>query len=237
MEITSDSRWSIQLDRDEILFVDNAPFEKMVERDSFALVMAGDSQLIYEWKQWAKTGITQPRPNVTRIDEYYVQRHISICFIIKPVLVLFDNEVSTFVTPKARFSGSGARHAKSCWEKRNCAKQAIISAKEKDYFTGGSVKYVDLTSPDNNLSVDDMTVMQLHDLITKEGTVMNTVTKKSIPVKKYKNQEQIIADTQANKLVASAPTGSAESPWSDQQEKALDMSIDFLRKFANNKTN
>lgn len=227
--ITSDSRWSADINDSEVLYIDTSKFEKMVEQQHFALVMAGDAQLIHNWKVWAKGDITNETPDVTRVDEDGIECLVSICMIFKPSIVLFDVDIATEVTPHARFSGSGRALAKDCWEQNKCARKAVESAVNGDVYTGGSVKYVELSTPDNNLSDDSTTLTELHELMFNEGSVMNTKTKEIVKMKNYTSKEEIAKGIQDGKIVASAPTGSDESPWNESQERALGDAVDVLR--------
>lgn len=227
--ITSDSRWSCNLSNSEILYIDSSEFEKMVEVDQFALVMAGDAILISHWKNWAKGDITRQIPNVVRNDALGNEHHISICMIFKPSTVLFDVDVATIVTPHARFSGSGRSVAMDCWEDNKCAKKAVDSAIDADIYSGGSVKYVELSTQDNNLSADTATVDELHRLMQNEGYVMNTKTNEIVEIKDYNNRDDVVKGMENGKLVASAPTGSDESPWNESQKSALENAVDVLR--------
>jgi hypothetical protein len=227
--IASDSRWSCHLSDSEVLYTDSSEFEKMVEKKSIALVMAGDAILISQWKEWAKD-IKGNRPNVVRIDQHGNDNPISICMIYKPSTVLFDVDVATEVTPHARFSGSGRHFARDCWESNSCALQAIRTAIYNDIYTGGEVKYVELSTTANNLSSDTMTIDELHKLMEEEGYIMNTETNTVTKINKNNNKKDIVKRIENGELVASAPTGSDESPWSSSQENALDEAVEVLRK-------
>lgn len=227
--ITSDSRWSCHLNKFELFYIDSSEFEKMVEKADFALVMAGDAILISGWKDWAKD-ISNEIPDVVRVDRQGVEHHISICMIYKPSTVLFDVDVATVVTPHARFSGSGRDIAKNCWEANKCARKAVDTAISDDIYTGGTVKYVELSSEDNNLSSDATTVDELHELMQNEGYIMNIKTNKITEINKYKNKADISKGVDSGELVASAPTGSNESPWNDSQKSALGEAVEVLRK-------
>lgn len=230
LTITSDSRWSVELDTEHLLYIDNTDFEKMVELEFFALVMAGDALLIEQWKNWAKGDILKKRPDVVRIGENQNKHYISVCLIKKPSIVLFDSQVATIVLPHARFSGSGREYAKECWEKNQCAKIAINSAKASDIFTGGTVKYVDLSSSANNLSSDSATIQDLNNMLFSVGVVMNRDTSTITPVQEYSNKDEIAKGLESGALVASAPTGDIQSPWNESQEQSLDEAIETLRK-------
>lgn len=233
--ITSDSRWSADINDSEVLYIDTAEFEKMVEQQHFALVMAGDASLISGWKEWAKGDIEKDIPNVTRVEQDGSTSHISVCVIFKPSTVLFDSDVATDVTPHARFSGSGRFFAKDCWNQNQCAKKAVESAINSDVYTGGAVKYVDLSTQDNNLSDDTTTLKELETLMCNEGYIMNIKTKEITDMENYTNKEDIAQDMQDGKIVASAPTGSDESPWNESQESALGEAVNVLRALITNR--
>ncbi|AYO14223.1 hypothetical protein D0812_07300 [Vibrio owensii] len=230
LTITSDSRWSVELDKAHVLFIDDTDFEKMVELPKFALVTAGDAILIEQWKNWAKGDISNPRPAVVRVDERQRNHYISVCLIMKPSIVLFDSQVATIVIPHARFSGSGREFAKCCWEGNQCARTAIETAKKSDVFTGGTVKYVELNTAANNLSADNATIQDLHTMLTTRGLVMNTNTGNTTPVQEHQEPKDIAKGLENGALVASAPTGDVQSPWNTTQEENLDAAIETLRK-------
>lgn len=228
--ITSDSRWSAVLNENEILYIDDTPFEKLVDAGPFALVMAGDSILIKQWKEWISRGAApSSRPPVERSTPQGKQ-FICVCLIVKPSYVLFDTEQTCLLVPNARFSGSGKHYAKQCWEVNKCAKKAIESAKINDLFSGGIVKFVDFNAGSSNLSQDTLSVDELHYEMQENGFVINKTTSEVIPMKEYKTKEDVKKGFETGSLVASAPVGDFMSPWDTALESKLDNAIGMLHK-------
>lgn len=228
--ISSDSRWSVDLDNSCLLFVDDADFEKMVVTKDFAIITAGSSKLIDDWKKWAKTDISADRPPVELTKANGETMYISICLILKPSIVLYDSHIGTIVTPHARFSGSGREAANMCWTQNRCALQAIETAKTVDYYTGGSVKFANLDSNTTNLGSDLVTYDELHSMMLGRGLIMDKSIGKIISLDDYEAKDDISRGIKNGSLVASAPTGDSASPWNVEQEKSLDSAIHILRR-------
>ena len=96
------------------------------------------------------------------------------------------------------------------------------------------VKYVNLGSDENNLGTDELTIEGLNNLLHERGMVMvihdDPAKTEVIPVSEYSDQELISKGIETGTIVASAPTGSPDSPWNEEQEESLDNAIEMLRK-------
>ena len=148
--MASDSRWSNSDLGYAVLYVDDAEFEKIVRTEKLAFMFAGDAGKIKEWKEWAVDPAamirTMPDPD-----------GVAMCMVdIKTGEIRreFDCDPDCMVE-KARFAGTGAKHAYKCWTDNRDAKKAVSTAIGADRYSGGQVKFLELSTGENNLSKKD----------------------------------------------------------------------------------
>lgn len=228
--LTSDSRWSVDLDGypNQLLFVDDTGFDKLAISTAHALVFAGDSLLIGQWKKW----FTAPKldfstvPPFTRVESRDNQlKSIVASLVKKPSCeVMFTSGKFEAHGESARFSGSGALFAKDCYARNGCGRVAITSASQNDPATGGETKFVELISGSSNLSMVQATHDEMINAINQRGFVMDTKTKNVTAISDWVASNGNAQAAVANAIGSiSAPTGSPTREWSSQEQ------IEFLK--------
>lgn len=148
--VSCDSRWSIPDDRFGVLYVDEAPYQKIEIVNGHAFVFAGMAPVIHAWKlhlRAAAAGHVLAEPSMIgmavlvaeigsgRLKYRYQQ----------------DIELPDQTNPETIFAGTGSLHAARCWQVNKCPKKAVETAMMYDICTGGEVKYVELQSGRHNL--------------------------------------------------------------------------------------
>lgn len=217
--LTSDSRWSAEVslqDGTYLLFVDNTGFNKLANRLGGVLVLAGDGELISQWKSWwtAEGNIdVQTMPavalnNMRMVSVMIVSKESGeILFDAGPKLAYADESAEEGRTYLAVFSGSGQQFAANCWWTNRCSHTAVSSAAANDPCTGGDVKFINCTNDENNLEDENFDYTSIKKSLTERGMLMKIADKNVIPLDQHA-QGADIKDQIANGAIrASAPTG------------------------------
>ncbi|MFA6178069.1 MAG: hypothetical protein WC696_00490 [Candidatus Methylopumilus sp.] len=231
--MTGDSRWSIYNDSWPFtVFVDDTGFDKLFSFKThgidYAVMFAGCSVLINDWKEWLKNGGYAGNP--VRPAVYVDDRTITICLVnvaTNQILMEYGQDI---VIDDARFAGSGARHAEQCWVLNKCAKKAVGSAMESDPCTGGTVKFFELATLSNNLDLTT-TVDILKSSFLDKGTVMyKTATKGTVlpfreAAAKDTEVQAVMDDVASGRITSSAPCGAMHKQWPNEKENELDEAL------------
>ncbi|MEO9655919.1 hypothetical protein [Marinomonas sp.] len=229
--VTTDSRWSINLDGlglvNHVLFVDNTEFEKLANRQTVCVIFAGDLELISEWKAWLNQedlGVDIPRTEISQ------DRTVSLTLIHKKNnQVLFDCGLKYPLLDEhskrmlALFAGSGGINACHCWVENRCARTCIGTAATADPYTGGEIKFLNFVSDDNNLGsycFDPKVVMEA---ILDRGKVMNVLQAGQIVDLKDFDKDGVIKSAVLNgALHATAPVGGdSQFKWTEERKSKL----------------
>lgn len=220
--ITSDSRWSCELNDTHIAFIDDACFDKLATRPAVAIVFAGDGQLISEWKRWfempALDFLRMPRVHRMEGNKLFA---LTVTIVKKDSCkVLFTSGWSLDHGEHASFSGSGAPFAKDCYVTNGCGRMAVISAGQSDPFTGGQTKFMELDTGSNNLSIMKSTLQDVIQAINERGFVMDTTNGTVTPIRDWKADTDNALRALANgELTVSAPTGHPTRAWSESEQQ------------------
>jgi len=228
--LASDSRWSTDPLTDHpncIAFIDNTGFDKLAVSKLYALVFAGDGELIARWKAWflAPTLNFMNLPPVHRlIPDTNKLRSIVISLVKNSTAeVVFASGDFMAHKEDARFAGSGAQFAKGCYAVNSCAKTAVATAATSDPATGGETKFVELDTGRNNLSVMHSTLFDMKNALEQRGYIMDTTTKTVTPIADWidaggSGPRRAIANAVAS---VSAPTGLPTRCWTEQEQSEL----------------
>lgn len=198
--ITSDSRWSFEKDF-AIMYVDDTGFDKIEEARGKVFLFAGDSEIIQLWKTFLRSGplSSSGRPKIEGIAILIAEASTGrLVYHYGQDILLPDSE-----NPMTSFAGSGARSAAQCWQANNCAKKAVESAKGFDLFSGGDVKFFELSTGKHNLN-EQIDVKDLKAAFIKKGMVMFTANSQQ-PVTV---QEAAANDPRVAKIVDAIAQGS-----------------------------
>lgn len=227
--LASDSRWSTDPLADYpdcIAFVDDTGFDKLAVSRLYALVFAGDGELIARWKSWflAPTLNFLNAPPVHRLIPDTNKLHSIVISLVKNSTgeVVFASGSFMAHRESARFAGSGAQFAKDCYAVNSCAKTAVATAGVSDPATGGETKFVELDTGKNNLTVMQTTLFDMKNALEQRGYIMDIGTMKVTPISEWQpsagGTRQAIANAVAS---VSAPTGLPTRCWSDQEQNEL----------------
>lgn len=227
--LASDSRWSTDPLADYpdcIAFVDDTGFDKLAVSKLYALVFAGDGELIARWKSWflAPTLNFFNAPPVHRLIPDTNKLHSIVISLVKnsTAEVVFSSGNFMAHRENARFAGSGAQFARDCYAVNSCAKKAVMTAGGSDPATGGETKFVELDTGKNNLSVMQTTLFDMKNALEQRGYIMEIGTKKVTPINEWQpnagGARQAIANAVAS---VSAPTGLPTRCWTDQEQSEL----------------
>ncbi|MGH8493095.1 MAG: hypothetical protein ACRERR_08335 [Moraxellaceae bacterium] len=229
---TSDSRWSYKINEREILYVDNTEFDKITVRNEFCMVFAGNSLLIQDWKAW----LHQPREKLSLFNRppYHIYIDgtdvvVSLCMIHVPTGNIWeDSDLGALrVSDEARFSGTGAEPAKTCWTTNKCARTAVKSAVTVDHYSGGQIQYVDLRTQDHNLNVvtpRTLLASSIDEAVKERGYHMDIETKISTPIADHPAAPELLQRIGGGQLYASAPVGLGVR-WTPELEKKFDAAL------------
>ncbi|MBI6925732.1 hypothetical protein Q9323_03345 [Pseudomonas fulva] len=179
--LSSDSRWSSKHPSgDFIIFVDDVGFDKIEVASGHAFLFAGYASTISDWKAFLKSkpSSSQGHPSldgiallITNVATGQIVDHVGQ-----------DIQIANADQSVTSFAGSGSSHAADCWTVNGCAKTAVESAKNFDLFSGGSVRYLELNTLDNNL-LNITNYDELKKSFTAQGMVMYTANShKQVPV-------------------------------------------------------
>lgn len=179
--ITSDSRWSILTDFG-VIYVDDTGFDKIEISKDHAFVFAGNAGVIQLWKDYiraSQAGIPLARPSAKGISLLVAKMGCG------SFVEAYGQDISlpSKAKPVVSFAGTGSHPAAVCWFANKCGKRAIDSAKARDYYSGGTVSFLELNTrvgnQQNNRNAD-----KLSEAFLDKGMVMYTpgITSSSVPL-------------------------------------------------------
>lgn len=206
------------------MYVDDARFEKIERHSKAAFMFAGDGGRIQDWKDWIRSNPTD--------DSCMPECELmSVCIVdLSTKKVLFD-ERQIIINENGYFAGSGSMFAFQCWTVNRDAKQAVETAKQYDYATGGDVKFIDLVVNAHNLNfpLADVRINDVNRAIVERGMVMEIAvndTKKTpfklAAVAANDDELQGLREKIANgELSPSAPCQGMHNEWTIEQKAKL----------------
>lgn len=232
--LTSDSRWSCELENDWIAFVDDTGCNKIVFDDELAMLFAGDLDIIEFWKCWIANGRKGTYPDV---DDPMSGESISVIIIdISDGKVVFETDyllksVATSSSIEAIYSGTGGPYAKDCWQENKCAKKAITTAICSDIFSGGSVLHFCRSSLATNVA-PSIPSEDVINLLKGRGYMQKNIGSQPISIKDaVKNSFNQELQALANKVLSggvklSAPFPGMKQPWTNEKKSELKSVLD-----------
>ncbi|MDR6524581.1 hypothetical protein J2789_007297 [Variovorax paradoxus] len=222
--LTTDSRWSVTYGK-YVVYVDDARFEKLECFGDTVFMFAGKGAAIQQWKTWIRSS-----PG----DDSQMPPHdgMSVCVVDANTNTVLFSARQDIVKEGAYFTGSGSIHAATCWTTNRCALRAIETAKERDFYTGGEVKFFNTKTRENNLyaPTNEVTMDMVRHAINERGVVMELATNKGLspPFKRLPDLAANDAELQdlsgklANgELQPEAPCDGMISEWSEDQKSKL----------------
>ena len=213
----TDSRWSLSLGH-AVLYIDDTSFEKIAHDGKLVFIFAGNSARIRDWKAW----IANPQSTVSvrpPVDD------IAICIIeLASATVVFEHDQHIMVDD-GRFAGTGAWPAYTCWNVNRDALKAVESAKLADRFSGGNVKFFNLSTGEKNLNEPDDFDSIKNELLTR-GMVMYFQNPAHVPVKEAAANDKVV-DVALDQIAKgqqslTAPCPAAANQWTEDEKSRLD---------------
>lgn len=227
--LTCDSRWSIQVG-DWVAYVDDTGYDKLVFDNRLAFLFAGDLPEVNYWKEWIQAGRKKDAKPMLHVDKMSV---IQIDMQNGAIVFRSHNFPNTSfgAAMKAIFAGTGAEHAKKCWDKNKCAMTAVKSASIEDALSGGTVVFLNRKTRERNVNntVPESGVK----LQAKErGILMNTKDANlSIPIKDAANDPTNAAAQAIAQMVMSgsasfqAPFPGMDTPWTEEKKREFEAAL------------
>lgn len=236
--VASDSRWSAWVDLFDgkyLFFVDNTGFNKLVDRLGAVLVLAGDGELIAEWKKWwacERLDITSmPQVALSEIRKVSVmivsKEDREILFDAGPKLAIADEFEDNNRRYLAVFSGSGQQFASQCWFNNRCFNQSILTASANDPCTGGDVKFINFGNGKHNTDDENFDYTSIQKSLMERGMLMKLADKNVIPLDQHHQSEEIKHQIASGAIRASAPSGKESTfVWDESRLTKLNKAID-----------
>jgi hypothetical protein len=231
--LSTDSRWSSD-NGDWLAYVDDTQYDKIAFTGRAGFLFAGDMPPIDEWKQYVAGGMKKNARPVRRA--WVPGSRISIIQVeLATGRIVFKSHnfptTSFGASVRALFAGTGALHAKTCWDEKKCAKTAIKSAAEEDMRSGGSVIYLDRKTRENN-AANTATAESVREQLKDRGFIMNVADKNTkVSLKDAANDVSNPAAQAFAKAVMSgaaplnAPFPGMDEPWAEEKYAELDVAL------------
>lgn len=234
--VSSDTRWSADLnlmDGNYILFVDDTGFNKIACRLGGAIFCAGDGLIIEQLKTWWMAEPFDPEalPNLKHNGKYKV----SVVVASSDGDIIFDAGHKQFLMDPetkhihALFTGSGSGFAGNTFQQCGCVKSAVTVAKVFDPYSGGDVKYCNISTGESNLQDETMSYNSIMESMKERGTLMkftgiyaaNSESVQTIALKDHPQHSEIVSKIQSGSVRAYAPMGGSEIDWNDDRIQRL----------------
>jgi len=191
--VTSDSRWSIPTDFG-VIYVDDTGFDKIEVSKDHAFLFAGSASVIQQWKDYiraSQSGMPLSRPPAKGISLLVAKMGCGSFVEAYGQDISLPNKAK----PAVSFAGTGAHPAAMCWIANKCGRRAIDSAKARDFYSGGTVSYLELNTgagnQQNNRNADKLT-----EAFLDKGMVMYTpgINSVSVPIDKAAASDPRVAE-------------------------------------------
>jgi hypothetical protein len=246
--MATDSRWSIEYG-DWLLYLDDTGYEKMLVRNGKVLMFAGYGRVIQLWKDW----INSDPPDPSGMPAH---KGMSVCMVDGATRTVDFDAEQDIVANGVYCAGSGSRSAYSCWSANRDAHRAVETAKSKDIFSGGEVKFYNFKNGSNNLvnnyPTAGITIKMVDQAILSRGSVMKTNTNStsgaSLPFPKVANAkaaddaanddksavEEIREKIAAGELSANAPCDGMHNDWTEENKAKFQKALGNMFGWKNN---
>jgi hypothetical protein len=229
--VASDSRWSFTLKSGDhlhaIVYADDTGFDKLVVAEGVCAHFAGLSTLIHDWKEWIAS------PNKVVLNRPPVIEDFAMCIINSKTGNLIFEHGQKITDEKYRFAGTGAKFAYDCWKTNKSALKCVASASLADNYSGGEVKYFNVTDQSHNVS-EGSDYSLINKAIFEKGTVMYPVYEgKKISIEEAASADpkvkQLMQQIASGEAKAQAPSGRDPVVWTETDVRRLDQSLnDFF---------
>lgn len=256
--VASDTRWSIfPLELSDggeyILYSDDTGFEKIIQKNGYAIIFSGFGPLISEWKQWLNGGMdfsnTPALSFKTLNKDELVHLIIIDMYENKPVfddgsrkIALVDESAHNdrcytnqhgkkFVFTSI---GSGSRYAADNWNLTRCHFQAIGHASQNDIFTSEVCRTIDFVTEQQNFSKDCDKYDTIQNSIFRNGMMMKVEqvnTNSAVSIHSHPLGREVKRVLNDGKAYATAPAPELEDfEWTDEARENLDRALKLVAK-------
>jgi hypothetical protein len=225
--MATDSRWSIEYGS-WLLYLDDTGYEKIERLNGMALMFAGHGPKIEEYKIWIHSS---PKDFSSMPDV----KGMSVCMVHESSNIVEFQKHQDIEANNVFCAGSGARPAYSCWLTNKCSQRAVESAKLKDHYSGGEVKYVNFVTSETNITKfypqAQLTIGVISANIIQRGISMKIhATPKGTPDLPFPKagmdsanddeapREKMAALVASGELSATAPCDGMHSDWSEDDK-------------------
>ncbi|MEX1828847.1 hypothetical protein [Luteibacter sp. CQ10] len=222
--IASDSRWSAEVDGDHIVFLDDYGFHKIAMKRMSTMVCAGDAILIEGWMEW----FGRDELDLENMPALNRRENGELCHVVFHIVTsngdVFDPGIGGTLdyNDEARFAGTGATHALTCFSTNRCVKTSVATAAGLDPCTGGTTRFVDFGVSQHNLIPFTSGAAELNSDLGQRGTIMNRHTREVSTINEFLSKRNGSApQTGLGNVSASAPTGTPAFEWSESQKNEL----------------
>jgi len=222
--MATDSRWSIR-HGDWLLYLDDTNYQKIERSHGKALMFAGFGGKIQEWKNWIRSNPADD----SGMPEF---KGVSVCMVDESTHEVDMTDEKYYINNNVYCAGSGKELAYGCWLVNKSSKQAVETAKSKDFCSGGDVKFIDFKNSETNLvnfyPEAEPTIEKVSLAIAQRGISMKLSTQ-SAPILPFSkadaaaSEEAVvraeIAGLVANgQLSADAPCDGMHDDWSEENK-------------------
>ncbi len=238
--LASDSRWSATCnlaDGLHLIYADDTGFHKIALRPGASLILAGDGQLIAEWKKWwqQETIDSQNMPDVALseirlVSVMLIANDGDILFDAGPKMVLVDTATQGYV---GIFSGSGKDFAAESFDVDRCYRTAVEKAKSMDVCSGGEVMFSDISNGQNNLHDENYDYNSVITAIHDRGMIMKLNNDKmpandpiAMDLSAHPEAENLKKALKSGSIRACAPSGDSQFRWTEARVDRLKNAID-----------
>lgn len=221
--LTSDSRWSCELDDGWIAYVDNSGYDKIVYDNQLAILFAGNLAKIDHWKNWFTKNRNGDQPQ--EVDGISL-----IVANIKTGEVIFKTDYLLESTSEkqidALYSGTGGPYAKDCWQINKCAKKAVETAISVDIFSGGDVSFLHRESSETNVK-NSVFADEVMALMKERGILMNKNLQQAVAIKDAANDssdpnfQRMAQRVLSGNIELNAPFPGMDQPWTNEKKAEL----------------
>jgi len=233
--MATDSRWSVPYGP-WIFYLDDTGYEKILRYRGHSLMFAGDGTKIQEYKNWI-------RSNPVDASGMPPQKGMSVCMIHDESGAVAFRKHQDIDSESVLCAGSGSYWAFGCWKENRCSKQAVETAKSRDQYSGGEMKFVDFATSATNLMPAvgqvDMHIDQVTSNILKRGIAMKVQSlqtgvpnlnfpKVGTPLSSISEVEARAAAAKlaaAGQLSATAPCNGMHNDWSAEDKEQFKQAL------------
>lgn len=232
--MATDSRWSIK-QGSWLFYLDDTGYDKIERLNGVAVMFAGEGPKIQEYKNWIHS-----KPNdLSNMPEV---KGMSVCMVDESTGCVDFQKHQDIEENNVFCAGTGAQSAYICWLEKKCSQTAVESAKLKDYYSGGDVKYIDFKTLKTNLAKyfpeQQLTIETISANIMKRGPAMkihaNPTGIPDLPLMKASSDasfDEQDARQRGTELVASgqlsatAPCNGMHSDWSENDKEGFKQAL------------